>query len=118
MSALFTLLIESYLSSLLFEETSVYIAISDFIDVLGSNAPAFCFLVVGDMLYMEVLLFVRLNLVLIGFRVPWSSLSSAALVVMNERLGFNWASCAGPLNWKFDGELLDERRRRYEDGNY
>ena len=46
------------------------------------------------------------------------SLSSAALVVMNERLGFNWASCAGPLNWKFDGELLDERRRRYEDGNY
>jgi hypothetical protein len=69
-SAIFTLFIESYLLSLKFEETSVYMAISDYIDVLGSNAPAFYFLVVGDMLYMEVLLFVRLNLVLTGFRVP------------------------------------------------
>ena len=46
------------------------------------------------------------------------SLSSAGLLIINERLGFNWASLAGPLNWKFEGELLDERRKRYEDGNY
>jgi len=45
------------------------------------------------------------------------SLSSAGLLVMNEKLGFNWISLAGPLNWKYDGELLDERRRRYEEGN-
>ena len=46
------------------------------------------------------------------------SLSSAGLAIMNDKLGFNWVSLAGPLNWKFDGETLSERRKRYEEGNY
>jgi hypothetical protein len=41
------------------------------------------------------------------------SLSSAALIATN-RMGFNWKSIAGPLNWKFDGEVLDNRRARLE----
>ena len=44
------------------------------------------------------------------------SLSSAALIATN-RLGFNWKTIAGPLNWKFDGEVLDERRKRFEEGD-
>ena len=42
------------------------------------------------------------------------SLSSAALIATN-RMGFNWKTIAGPLNWKFEGEVLDERRRRLEE---
>ena len=41
------------------------------------------------------------------------SLSSAGLIATN-RMGFNWKSIAGPLNWKFEGKILDERRKRYE----
>ena len=33
------------------------------------------------------------------------SLSSAALIATN-RMGFNWKTIAGPLNWKFEGEVL------------
>ena len=44
------------------------------------------------------------------------SLSSAGLIATN-RFGFNWKSVAGPLNWKFEGEILDERRKRYESGD-
>ena len=43
------------------------------------------------------------------------SLSSAALIATNN-MGFNWKTIAGPLNWKYDGEVLDERRKRYEEG--
>lgn len=42
--------------------------------------------------------------------------SSAALIATN-RMGFNWKTIAGPLNWKFEGEVLDERRKRYEEGD-
>ncbi|MDA8619853.1 GIY-YIG nuclease family protein [Luminiphilus sp.] len=41
------------------------------------------------------------------------SLSSAALIATN-RMGFDWKSIAGPLNWKFEGEVLAERRARLE----
>jgi len=41
------------------------------------------------------------------------SLSSAALIAKN-RMGFNWRTIAGPLNWKFEGEVLDDRRARLE----
>jgi hypothetical protein len=44
------------------------------------------------------------------------SVSSAALIATN-RMGFNWKTIAGPLNWKFEGEVLDERRKRYEEGD-
>jgi len=43
------------------------------------------------------------------------SLSSAALIATNN-MGFNWKTIAGPLNWKYEGEVLDERRKRYEEG--
>ena len=36
------------------------------------------------------------------------SLSSAGLKIMNEHLGFSWASLAGPLNWKYEGEVLKQ----------
>jgi len=69
-SAILTFFIDGYFRIFSWEETSVWMAISDCWAVLWRRAPAFCFLVVGDMLYMEVLLLVRLNLVLIGFKVP------------------------------------------------
>ena len=43
------------------------------------------------------------------------TLSSAGLKVMNEHLGFSWTSLAGPLNWKYEGEVLDQRRQRFEE---
>ena len=39
------------------------------------------------------------------------SLSSAALIAIN-RMGFNWKTIAGPLNRKFEGEVLDGVRGR------
>lgn len=41
------------------------------------------------------------------------SLSSAGLIAKN-RMGYNWRTLAGPLNWKFEGEVLDDRRLRLE----
>tara|TARA_B100000787_G_C16126873_1_gene265416 strand:+ start:47 stop:949 length:903 start_codon:yes stop_codon:yes gene_type:complete len=41
------------------------------------------------------------------------SLSSAGLIAKN-RMGYNWRTIAGPLNWKFEGEVLDDRRVRLE----
>ncbi|SVB25236.1 uncharacterized protein METZ01_LOCUS178090 [marine metagenome] len=41
------------------------------------------------------------------------SLSSAALIATN-RMGFKWKSIAGPLNWMYEGEVLDVRRSRLE----
>ena len=43
------------------------------------------------------------------------SLSSAALIAKNK-MGFNWKTIAGPMHWKYEGEVLDERRKRYEEG--
>ena len=41
------------------------------------------------------------------------SLSSAGLIAKN-RMGFNWKTFAGPLNWKYEGEILFDRRARLE----
>lgn len=42
------------------------------------------------------------------------SLTSAALKVFHE-LGYTWSSVSGPESWLFNGETLDERRRRLEE---
>jgi len=42
-----------------------------------------------------------------------TSLSAAALKILQE-LGYTTPSAQGPAYWMFDGELLDERRRRLE----
>lgn len=42
-----------------------------------------------------------------------TSLSAAALKLLQE-LGYTTPSAQGPAYWMFDGELLDERRRRLE----
>ena len=43
-----------------------------------------------------------------------TSLSQAALQVYKS-LGYNWRAVSGPASWLFDGETLDERRKRIED---
>jgi hypothetical protein len=42
------------------------------------------------------------------------SLSSAALIAI-KRMGYEWKSIAGPLNWKHEGVVIDTLRRRLED---
>lgn len=42
-----------------------------------------------------------------------TSLSAAALKILQE-LGYTTPSAQGPAYWMFEGELLDERRRRLE----
>ena len=42
------------------------------------------------------------------------SLTSAALKVFHK-LGYSWSSVSGPESWIFEGETLDERRKRIED---
>jgi hypothetical protein len=34
-----------------------------------------------------------------------------------RRIGVEWKSVQGPLYWKYDGETLDERRIRFEEGD-
>ncbi len=41
------------------------------------------------------------------------SLSSAALIATN-RMGFNWKTISGPYSWKFEDEILTDRRARLE----
>jgi hypothetical protein len=43
------------------------------------------------------------------------SLSSAGVKIMNEHLGFSWKTLAGPLNWKYEGEVLKQRQQRFEE---
>jgi hypothetical protein len=43
-----------------------------------------------------------------------TSLSEAARLAFLQK-GFVWKAVQGPLYWKFDGETLDERRRRMEE---
>ena len=43
-----------------------------------------------------------------------TSLSGAALIII-QRMGYNWRQVAGPSYWVFEGETLDERRRRMEE---
>lgn len=42
------------------------------------------------------------------------SLSAAALKVFHG-LGYTWSAVSGPESWLFEGETLDERRRRLDD---
>ncbi|MEL7460084.1 MAG: GIY-YIG nuclease family protein [Pseudomonadota bacterium] len=44
------------------------------------------------------------------------SLSQSALIVFNK-LGYNWSAVSGPESWYFEGESLDERRRRLEEAD-
>jgi plastocyanin len=41
------------------------------------------------------------------------SLSAAALLI-KQRQDYNWRQIQGPAYWTYDGESLDERRRRME----
>jgi T5orf172 domain-containing protein len=43
------------------------------------------------------------------------SLSDAALLALRAQ-GLNWPRVQGPLYWQYEGETLDERRRRMEEG--
>tara|TARA_Y100001968_G_C19323106_1_gene700318 strand:+ start:857 stop:1102 length:246 start_codon:yes stop_codon:yes gene_type:complete len=53
----------------------------------------------------------------VEFKGSEHSLSSAGLIATN-RFGITWKSVARPLNWKFKGEILDEKRRkRYGSGD-
>lgn len=49
----------------------------------------------------------------IDFEGEQTSLSASAFTVL-QRLGYNWKSVQGPQYWMFEGETLDERRRRME----
>ncbi len=49
----------------------------------------------------------------VNFEGEVMSLSAAALKALN-RMGYQTPSASGSEYWKFDGELLDERRRRME----
>lgn len=42
------------------------------------------------------------------------SLSSAALIAI-RRMGYEWRSIAGPLNWTYEGVVVDTVRRRLDD---
>ncbi len=50
----------------------------------------------------------------VEFRGETTSLSRSALNIAHEE-GFTWNAISGPEYWKFEGETLDERRRRLED---
>jgi hypothetical protein len=43
------------------------------------------------------------------------SLSVAADKIL-RKMGIQWKSVQGPAYWKYEGEILDERRRRFESG--
>jgi hypothetical protein len=45
-----------------------------------------------------------------------TSLSDAARLAL-ARFGINWSAVQGPMYWEFEGETLDERRRRMEEGS-
>jgi hypothetical protein len=45
-----------------------------------------------------------------------TSLSEAARLAL-ARQGLNWSAVQGPLYWQYEGETLDERRRRMEEGS-
>lgn len=43
------------------------------------------------------------------------SLSEAARLALAQK-GMSWSAVQGPLYWQYEGETLDERRRRMEEG--
>lgn len=51
----------------------------------------------------------------VGFNGEIVSLSVAADRVLRET-GIQWKSVQGPAYWMYEGETLDERRRRFESG--
>ena len=50
----------------------------------------------------------------VKFRDEEISLSGAALKILHE-MGYTLGSASGPLYWMYEGETLDERRRRMEE---
>jgi len=51
----------------------------------------------------------------VQFNGQLTSLSEAARLAFVQK-GFNWSAVQGPLYWQYEGEALDERRRRMEEG--
>jgi hypothetical protein len=51
----------------------------------------------------------------VTFKGEVTSLSEAARRVFAD-MGVKWSTAQGPLYWEFEGETLDERRRRMEEG--
>ena len=51
----------------------------------------------------------------VTFKATVTSLSEAARQALADK-GLNWSAVQGPLYWQFEGETLDERRRRMEEG--
>lgn len=52
----------------------------------------------------------------VTFNEQLTSLSEAARLAFAEK-GLFWSAVQGPLYWQFEGETLDERRRRMEEGS-
>jgi hypothetical protein len=50
----------------------------------------------------------------IEFEGEKTSLSGSALKIV-RRMGYDWKQIAGPTYWEYEGETLDERRRRMEE---
>ena len=50
----------------------------------------------------------------IQFEDQETSLSRAALTILH-RMGYTWQQVRGPSYWLFEGESLEERRRRMEE---
>ncbi len=53
----------------------------------------------------------------IMFRKRKVSLSAAAIEILHEN-GREWVTVSGPNFWKYEGEILSERRRRIEEEDY
>ena len=51
----------------------------------------------------------------VDFEGEATSISVAAQKALGK-IGVNWKAVQGPLYWQYKGETLDERRRRYEEG--
>lgn len=50
----------------------------------------------------------------VDFQNEAMSLSNAALIALRNR-GYNWKQVQGPQYWEYEGETLDERRKRMEE---
>ena len=50
----------------------------------------------------------------VKFRGEEHSLSSSALILTNEIMGYSRTSICGPENWKYNGEVLNDIRVRLE----
>ena len=50
----------------------------------------------------------------VNFENEEMSLSAAALKAMTS-LGYDWPGVSGPIYWQYEGETLDQRRRRMEE---